>query len=289
MNSFLREFNNREIAIGIWLLLMFLLLSFGKDVRESYKGILKAFFARKFFLIFLSLAGYTGAIIYLLWHLRFWEFEFLKDTILWFFGVAFLLVFNLSDKTEITFFKKTLIHSFKWTIIIEFISNLYVFSLPIELILVFFLIVFSMMKPFAERDKKYQQLKGPINTVLILLGSVIIVFAIYKTIVGYKHFFTISNVKSLLLSPILTTLYIPFLYLLAMIFTYEQVFMHLRFRSNGNEIFLGAIKWETVKSAKLNITRLNRIWEKIMTSNLYRIEDVSDYVKMIRSKKNFKS
>ena len=285
MKSFFEEFNNREIAIIIWILVFIILMSFAKDIRESFRGIIKVFFAKKLMMIFLSLIAYTIFIVYFLLRLKFWDFELLKDTFFWFFGVAFLLVFNISDKTDIGFFKKTLIHSFKWTIIIEFISNLYVFGLLIELMLVFFLILFSMMKPFAERDKRYLHLKGPINNMLILLGSVIIVFAIYKTIADYRHFFTVSNAKSFLLSPILTALYIPFLYLLALTITYEQVFMHLKFRSNGNDAFLKGIKWETIKSAKLNISQLNRVWAKILKTNLYRIEDVSDYIKMIRGNK----
>ena len=98
MKSFFEEFNNREIAIVIWILVFITLMSLAKDIRESFKRIIKTFFVKKILLTFLSLIAYTILIIYFLLRLKFWEFEFLKDTIFWFFGVAFLLVFDIGDQ-----------------------------------------------------------------------------------------------------------------------------------------------------------------------------------------------
>jgi len=281
MLSFFEEFNNREIAVAIWFAAILCFAFLSKGVRQASLGVVKIFFSWKLQVVFLSLCLYAVLIIWLLYTLRLWEFTLLKDTIFWFFGVAFLLIFRVTAKTETNFFKVTLKDAWKWTILIEFISNLYVFSLWLELILTFIIISFSAMKPIADGDKKYKDVSGCISKSISVLSAFIILFSLYKTIEHYKEFFSMENTRSILVSPVLTVLYMPFLYLLTLMFQYETLFIRLKFMSRDDKAFRRSLKWQVFKTAKFNLTKVNNISSNIMKADLYTIENIPGYLKAI--------
>lgn len=151
----------------------------------------------------------------------------LKDSIFWFFGTAFLLVFKITDSADMHFFKKPLLDSVKFSLVFEYIFNFYVFSLPIELFFILAMIFLSMMKPLADRDEKHKPARGCINNSLAILSIGAILFSLFKTVQHYNDFFTIVNSKILRLAPVLTILYIPFFYLIAFYIQYETLFVRV--------------------------------------------------------------
>ena len=281
MNSFFEEFTNREIAIFLWLGIFIFIMLFLKNVRQSAGGIFKHFFSPKFQMIFIPLCIYSFCIIYILKLLRFWDFNLLKDSIFWFFGVAFSQIFRITKKVDIPFFKKIIIDAVKITILLEFVLNTYVFSLPIELAFVLVLIILSALKPIAESKIEYKDVNSCITNLLAIAGIGMTAFALYQTVVHYKDFFSTHNLKSILLSPILTILYIPFLYLLAVFFTYERFYPTLRYKTAGDKKLLRYLKWEIFKIAGLNITKLNNIISNISKKHVLTIENKREYLKLV--------
>ncbi len=61
----------------------------------------------------------------------------------------------MQDLKQPNYFKSALISNFKILVIIVFIVNLYVFSLPIEFILVPFLVMLGALTAIAEIDEQY--------------------------------------------------------------------------------------------------------------------------------------
>lgn len=285
MFSFFNEFNNREIAIAIWISVLLLFVFFSHGFRKSVIGLLKIFFSVKFQVIFLSLCGYVVFCIWLLqkWHL--WNFDLLKDAILWFWGVAFPLIFKITGKVNTSVFKTILKDTWKFTIVIEFMVNLYVLSLPAEIVLTFIMIVFSMMQAVTEREEKYAMLHGYILKALGFIGITIAVYSVGKTIVHYAAFFSWSNVQSLLMSPMLTLLYIPLLYILAVIFQYESLFVRIKVIFKSDAAFGRMLKRQIFFAAKLNLNKLSNIASKILKTDLHKVKNIPGYLNAISKSK----
>lgn len=281
MLSFFKEFNNRELALSIWGILFLGYFLFYNNVRKSIFNLLKIFFSLKLQIVFLSMGLYVFLCVYCLYAIQYWDYGLFKDTLFWLFGVAFLLIFKVTNKVDAALFKKTVIDSWKFTIIIDFILNLYVFSLPVELVMAIVLIFLSMMQPFTQRKKEHRELDRYINKLLSIIGSVAFGFALYKIILHYNSFFSWANMKSPLLPPILTILYMPFLYLLALFFQYEMLLVRVKLMSGNDKRLYKRCKRQIVQTARFSLKRISNISARIMKVDLHKVEKISGYINAI--------
>ncbi len=281
MNFILRSFSNREIAVFAWIGLIILILLIKKDVRKSMGGVIKAFFAKKLIIIFSLLTCYVSVVIFFLFKLSFWDKELLKDTIYWFCSLAMVLFFNASNITSSNYFVKVIRESVKWTIILDLLLNLYTFSLVTELILMPIIIMLVGTQAYAEvfaKEKQYEETNKILKNILSYIGIIFLLFALYKSITNYRVVFTIENLKSILLTPILTILLIPFIYLLAVGIHYESLFLRLRFMTS--EGFVSKrVKYIVFKVAKVNLNRLMQINNKLNKADVYYTDDLEKYMR----------
>ena len=159
---------------------------------------------------------------------------------------------------------------------IEFVINLHVFSYIAELISFPLLILLSFLKAFADADKKNEFVSNFLNYLITILGLTITIIAFYKTIQNYRSDFTYSNLQSLLLPSILTLLFIPFSYLLAVFSSYEILF--IRFMNLKNK---RKIRVEILFNAQLNLKRIKYLSGKINLYDISESENVRLYLKSI--------
>ena len=125
-----------------------------KSIRKSLFGVIKAFTAHQILAIFFLMIIYIELLVLILCKLNLWNFYLLKDTIYWTFGVAFILLANINKTTENnSFFKQTLLSNLKFIVILEFITNLYVFSLVAELIVMPILIFGNYLAGYLSSNK----------------------------------------------------------------------------------------------------------------------------------------
>jgi hypothetical protein len=257
-----------------------MVMAFAKDVRHSMGGVIKSFFAKKVLFIFLSIALYSVTIISLLYFVEFWNKTLLKDSVFWFFGTASLLIFKVTASADLSFFKKLVIDSVKFTLVFEYIFNLYVFSLSLEFFFVLAMILLAMMKPLADREEKHKPARGCINNSILILSVGAILFSAIKTVQHYDEFFTITNIKNLLLAPVLTILYLPFFYLITFYIQYETLQVNIECMFADKEKVNKAKKAIRLH-AGLSITRLNNISSRFNKRNIYTEPSIDDYIKGI--------
>jgi hypothetical protein len=204
----------------------------------------------------------------------------IKDIIFWFITVAIILLFTVNKADDTKFFKDILIESCKWTIALEFVLNFYTFNLILELLLMPFLIILALAQAIAETDDKYSQVRKLIQNVLSIIGLILIAYTTFKTFINFKDFFTINNLLSFLLPPIMTVLLIPYLYFLALYMKYETLFLQIRlFYKDLNDI--KAIKREILFHANFNLTRLNSISKNLNKFDLYQSDNIKSYIKTL--------
>lgn len=94
-------FNNREIAIGIWVLIAVIILLFLKPTRDFLKTAIPILFSKKFVIFYAVFISFLIAVLYGLHWLGVWNIGLLKDTIFWDLFVELPLFAKTIDKAKI--------------------------------------------------------------------------------------------------------------------------------------------------------------------------------------------
>jgi hypothetical protein len=277
-------FNNREIALLFWIALIVLVVLLSK-LRKSLVPIFKIL-TGKMFLIFFSLIGaYLYGIILLLKNLEVWQTSNLKDFLFWLFSVGLILVFKINEAKSNAYFKGIFLAAIKWTILLEFIVNLYSFSLFTEIIILPILVFLAMTQAFAEMDEKHKMVSKFLQNVIAVAGLLIFSYSLYKTIVNFDDVLTFQNLVSFLLPSTITVLFIPFVYFLALYSTYEIYFIHLDFMTVKKDK-VKEVKKLILRIANINLDKLLRIKKNFEKRVFYDDTDLTVYVQEI-SKKSY--
>jgi hypothetical protein len=285
-NTIVSEINNREKSIIIWSSLFFIWAFTRKKVRSAFADVLKAFFKPKLFIPFLVYATYIALIIFVYSKIGFWKLFLLKDTIVWFFGFAFINYVNINKVNEEKgYLKKSLIDNFKLFVIIQFIVNMYVFSLTVELILTPIVTILVGMQVIAEYDNKYRNVQKFLNGTLAIIGIVFIVFSFSEAISDSDNFFTSVTFHKLILPPLLYIPLIPFIYLLALAILYETTFIRLKIKEYYKPN-LKHIKFRLLKTCNFNLNRLKRFQKIMFEFDLSTKKGLSNAIETIKSKRN---
>lgn len=222
MNFFITIFNNREIALILWLLFILVWALFHTNIRISIYGVLKVFFSKKIFGSVFLMFTYVSFIIFIFYRLSIWDISMLKDTIVWFFSFAIILLINSNkaNKNE-DFLKNILLDNLKLILIFEFIINLYSFSLLIELFLLPILSIIVMLNTFMKSKQEYLSFTKITNSILVFSGFSFLTFSLMSVLNNFDNFLKMTILKSFLLPVALSVLLLPFIYFFAKYMKYE--------------------------------------------------------------------
>jgi hypothetical protein len=256
--------NNRELATYIWLGIIFLLLFLSPKIRKPLLGVLKMFLDKKILLLLFMMISYVTITIFALHKVHFWDASLFKDSIVWLIGVGFIMLMNahksLSDEYH---FKESIKENIKLTIIVEFLINLYVFNLPVELILLPGITFLVLMQLVSERDKKYEIVTKFTSTTLSIIGWGMILFVSYKLYKDFKGFTTMSNLKSFLLPVFLTITYMPFVYFISLFMLYETFFVRINMAYRHNKALGRYAKFRVVLAGGLSLSKARMLSKEL--------------------------
>lgn len=277
-------FNNREIALLLWIAVIVLAVLLSK-LRESLVPIFKILTSKMFLIIFSLIGTYLYGIILLLKNLEVWQTSYLKDVLFWLFSVGLILIFKINESKSNAYFKGIFLSAIKWTIVFEFIVNLYSFSLFKEIIILPILVFLAMTQAVAEMDEKHKVVSKFLQNVIAIAGITIFSYSLYKTIVNFDDVLTFKNLVSFLLPSTITVLFIPFVYFLALYSTYESYFIHLDFMTVKKDK-VKEVKKLILRIANINLDKLLRIKRNFEKRVFYDDTVLKDYVQEI-SKKSY--
>ena len=212
-----------------------------------------------------------------------WEIAQLPITILWVLCVAFVMLFEFSKANDQNFFKDAIKDNLKGLIILEFLINLYVFDLWVELFLVPVFVILVGMIAIAETDEKYAIVKKLLNYIMAFIGLSFIGYAIYMVVTDFEHFATFENFSNFYLPILLTVMFLPFVYFAALYAGYESLFVRLQFFVNDGAVLKYAKK-KTIFAFSLNLSALNKWSEHINTS--WRFKDKKEVDEAVLGFKN---
>lgn len=257
--SLLEQLNNREKALIIWILIFLVWIFARKDTRRFLPGVIKSFLHKKVLIVVGAMVLYVSLIVLLLYQIDLWRTSQTKNTVFWLLGTAFVLLVN-TDKAgkDDHYFKTILYSSLTFAVIIQFIVNAYTFSLGVELILLPTAFIIISMGIVAGTEEKYKPAKKVIDVISGIFGVFLIFFALANIVRDHQRFTTSDNFLSFILPPLLTIVYIPFLYFMALLFAYETLFIHLNIRMKEDKALIKFTRQKILALCNLNLNKLNR-------------------------------
>lgn len=277
---FLELFSNREIAFIFWAFVSLIFIFKSKPIRQSLANLFKALFAKQILILLLLMLSYIALLLAILMHFHLWNFSLSKEAIYWIFGTGFILIMNALSRTDKNYIRKILLENLKLLVILEFLINFYTFPLLVELVLIPLLFIIFAMGAFVEEKKEYQLIKKIIDWIKMLFGASIIISILIKTINGYGNLVTLDNIRTLLLPPLLTILYIPFLYFFMLYATYEEIFLRISLFLRENPDLIKHTKRAVLHTNHLNLIKL-QAFSRYSASLFVRVNDKKDVEQII--------
>ncbi|HEC79174.1 MAG TPA: hypothetical protein ENI34_08560 [candidate division WOR-3 bacterium] len=278
---FIDSLNNREKAFILWLLIFLIWILFHKDIIKPIFRLFMALFQAKILIVLLIMFLYTISEVFLFYKMRLWDVFLIKDTVLWFFGIAFVHLLNVSKISQNrNYFKKILFNNLKLIIILEFILNRYTLSLWLEIIIMPLLFVIVTISIYTEKRKEYMFVKKAVDAILIIFGIFLIIFALFNILRNYQSFTNSNTLRTFFLPPLLTLAYIPFLYFVALYSAYDSFFTRVDIFFKKDKGMAALVKRRVFILCHVNLGLLNR-FTKECTQKLIRLSRRDDILNMI--------
>ncbi|MGK0414014.1 MAG: hypothetical protein ACJA1B_002233 [Polaribacter sp.] len=277
-------FNSREIAIGIWVSIFFVISLFVKKIRKSYQDIITAFFNRKIIIPFILMVFYIIISIYILDINNLWQENQIKNTVLWFISSASITFFRLNEiKNPEKYFIETLKDNFKIIVLLEFIISFYTFGLITEIILLPILFLLGSLKVKAEIQKENQELLPTINFLLGVISFITIIFTAYKLYTSFDTLKQNSTFYDLIIPIRLSIIIIPFHYFLHKYILFITIYFRIKSTFKNKKL----ARYSFIKSLIFfcfNITKINRWLFKANMKHLKTKKEISNSMREIKER-----
>ena len=258
MEDILSLLNNRERAALFWIAFVLLLALGSKPLRSSALSIAKTLFARQILVVLGSMVGYVSLVVFISHQLGLWNLGMVKETVIWFFGPALVMVFNYNQANkDASFFKKTVVASLKILVALEFLINFYVLHIAIEIVLVPILVALGALLAYSETSEEYTSVKRPMEYLMAVFGLSLLAYAVTRLIVDFESFASVDTLRLFALPIVLTLLFLPFVYALAVYTAYEAIFVRIRLWITDTEL-AHYTRRQVLRACLFRLSRVNR-------------------------------
>ena len=275
----LRSISNREKAYVALILFGIVLITIlrPKDMSEiarSFAKALKPAFSRSLGLITAAFLMGSLACVFILRYFDLWDLSLLKQTVFWFATVVLVRFFKLSEVKSTSAFKTLVRRTFALTVLVPFFLHFFNFSFTFELVFVFVQTFFVIILVFLrhEKDASYQSAEWLSSSVLKLLAITYIINAVIGIATRSSKLFTTHTLHELLLSMMLSSLFLPLVYLNALLLHYMSGFHWVR--STVQKADRRSYNLMILKSCGLSLDRIGRVAGGLNFSNPPTFEEV---------------
>ena len=221
-------FNNREIAIGIWLLVFAAFAISIRTVRASLPSLWNTLFCSQILVPLFLMITYIAIVVLILSEAGIWSTIQLKNTIFWTFSVAILSMFRIPHITEDeNYFRGAIRDNFKFIAVFEFVVAFYTFSILVEMVIVPAVTLLVTLQAFSETERRYKQVARLLANFLTIFGLCLILYAGYMLATAPSSFFHADTLSNFILPIVLTILFLPFLFSLTLYAHYEALFTRI--------------------------------------------------------------
>lgn len=280
MNAVTNQLTNRDIALLAWLAIFAIFLLLNRDLRNSLKPLLHILFVSKITIFLLVLMAYIAFVVTVGYKLGAWQLWMLKDTLYWFLGSALITFFSINQASrDDYYFKRVVLQNLRFAVVLDFVINLYVFHLVVELLLLPALATLAMLVAVADSKREFAQAKTMLEWVTALVGLFILVHAAIAVFSDPESLATVNNLKDFVLPLVLTFLLLPLIYVLALYSSLEDLHVHLKV-SGRDEMLARFATWQIVKACRLRLSEVRRFSDSF-AANIRSAETRAEIVAVI--------
>lgn len=276
-------FNNREIAVGIWLFLFISISIFTKPGKNFLKSVLPILFCRKFVIFYMIFLSYFYLVIVFLQYIGFWSSALLKDTIFWILFVELpLFVKAIKNATDNHFFAKLIKDNMTIVVIFQFFIGFWTFDLLTEILLVPLSFWIGCTYFLTTTKRKYTRIKKYIERLFFIFGIVTVMNSCGHLFQRPSDFLNFGTLQELLLPFILLVFNLPVVYGLALCNVYELVF--IRFKRTGTIDFRN--KLSVIKFAGVNLYKVTAILHNQQKAPMFNLtgDDMKEILKNVNDR-----
>lgn len=252
-------FSTREIATGIYLVLLLIWLLTKQDGSKALFNLAKAVFKKVIIIPLFCLLGYATLLVCVLHHFPFWEWILLKDVVLWVFFVATPICFRAGTRKIKEYpFRRMVTDNFLGSAILEFFVGAFTFSLWVELLVLPMLTLIAMLKDYDRQNVKYIQYQKVFDGIAVLAGLVLLFFTAKEAIITITKEGTVSLLVSFSIPVVFSVAFLPVVYILALKAMYHDLFVRLYIRNHISKDGLGRKKRAVFCACGLSYRKLQR-------------------------------
>jgi len=258
MFGLIEIFNSREIAWAVWISIGLVALIWFNNTRSSLWEVVKSLFIWTIIKWWISMVIYIASFVYIFYHLGLWTSDLLKDTVFYIIfsaSITFLKANKISEDKH--FFREMLKDNLKLGILLEFVIGLYTFSIWVELLIVPLTLLLVGVQAVSGSEEKYKSVNKLINWIWITTGTIALYHIIKSVILHFQDLLSLDNLRQILLTPNLTLIYIPFLYILSLRMDYETQFVLLGFKVENKKLKRFS-RWQAIINFRTDLNSLKR-------------------------------
>lgn len=223
------EISNRELALLIWLSLVFALGLVRNETRRALGHMLTSVLHPDILLSLAIASLWVLGCILLLKDLCLWTPSNSKTTIVWSLTFAIVSLFGFQKiETDPAFLRNAVSGILSVTAIIVFVAELYSFSLVAEMILLPVLSVVAFMYAIAERKPEYSPVKSLCMAILVMAGIFYFGYGLFNAVGNFHRLDLWFLVREFTHPILLSLLFLPFVYLVYLCVTYQSKFAQLK-------------------------------------------------------------
>lgn len=224
--------NNRQIASLLWVGIALAAILARPDSRRALIDVARALLGRKIWPVIAVLALWSLGLVFLGQWVSIWSGDLAADTGFWFFTTAVVLLFNFNKASEDPdFFRTTAKETFGLTLILGFLSGLYVLSVPLEFIGQGVVAVLAGASAVAAHQRDSAGARKVVDGCLSLVGLAVLALALVALATGWSNENAPDLARRLLMPAWMTLGVLPYIYGVALYAAYELAFTWIDFRS----------------------------------------------------------
>jgi len=222
-------FSTREMATVCWFVLFSAWALSHPIVRNALRDVLRSVCTAWIIWPISLMLLYVMGTVWFLSVIGVWKVDLLKDTVMWFLfgGVGMMLRIGAEPGIE-NVFRNTVKDSLRIVIILEFLINTYVFPLLFEMLLIPAVTIISIAGIVASKKDRQSVSAKFFRRLEIGIGLVVVLSAVTRAIGGGRDLSSFQTLRSVALIPLLSIMMFPFMYVMVVVYCYEQLFRRLQ-------------------------------------------------------------
>lgn len=217
--------DNREAASLIWLAIVLIWVLSRTRLRASVCTVVHSALHLKILVPLAVMLAYVLGEVWIGAKLSLWTGGLAKSTLLWMLmsAATMLIGFDKASKDP-HFYRHSVLSVIGIAVFIEFFMNLYVLSLPGELVLQPVMALLAMMSVVAARDERHHGVKRLIDMLIAIIGFALFGYTVQQLYLDWHEIDTRALMRQFALPIWLTTGFLPFIYCLSLYAYYEMAF-----------------------------------------------------------------